>query len=95
MPNFDLLHLAEGGILSVRDDMNEFKKVGRIKFSLSKILKFFILKRNVIALHSKQKPIENIPGLNHTIALIFGFLELSNVNIVVEQVNCLELIRFL
>ncbi|EMN48425.1 hypothetical protein LEP1GSC088_3327 [Leptospira interrogans str. L1207] len=53
MPNFDLLHLAEGGILSVRDDMNEFKKVGRIKFSLSKTLKFFILKRNVIALHSK------------------------------------------
>ncbi|EKN86393.1 hypothetical protein LEP1GSC034_0482 [Leptospira interrogans str. 2003000735] len=53
------------------------------------------MKRNVIALHSKQKPIENIPGLNHTIALIFGFLELSNVNIVVEQVNCLELICFL
>ncbi|EMO02663.1 hypothetical protein LEP1GSC116_1085, partial [Leptospira interrogans serovar Icterohaemorrhagiae str. Verdun HP] len=44
------------------------------------------MKRNVIALHSKQKPIENIPGLNHTIALIFGFLELSNVNIVVGQV---------
>lgn len=91
------LNIAEDGIFSVKDDMNEFKKVGQIKIFTFQNLEALHFEKECncfLSTHSKQNPIENIPGLNHTAVLLSGFLELSNVNIVEEQVNYLELIRF-
>lgn len=91
------MQIAEDGIVSVRDDMNGFKKVGQIKVFTFQNLEALYFEKECncfISTHSKQKPIENIPGLNHTATLLSGFLELSNVNIGEEQVNYLELIRF-
>ncbi|WP_306292764.1 flagellar basal body rod C-terminal domain-containing protein [Leptospira kirschneri] len=88
----------------MRDDTNEFKKVGQIKVFTFQNLEALYFEKECncfVSTHSKQKKnsffnnsIENIPGLNHTATLLSGFLELSNVNIGEEQVNYLELIRF-
>ncbi|XDD49104.1 flagellar hook basal-body protein [Leptospira sp. WS92.C1] len=91
------LDIAENGVLSIDSNSGEPQRIGQIRifnFQKSEVLIFekdcncFNLTR------SKQKPVEMIPGSNGAASIIQSFLELSNVNLVEEQLNYHEFIRF-
>ncbi|ALO26816.1 flagellar hook basal-body protein [Leptospira borgpetersenii] len=91
------LHIEEDGTFFVKDDMDEDKKIGQIKiftFQNPEILSFEKGCNCFISSLSNKKHAESNLSLNNEKIILSGFLELSNVKILEEQVDYLELIRF-
>ncbi|EMF81558.1 hypothetical protein LEP1GSC188_2390 [Leptospira weilii serovar Topaz str. LT2116] len=91
------LHITEDGAFFVKDDLNEDRRVGQIKiftFQNPEALSFDKGCNCFTSSLSNKEYSESNLSLNNDKIMLQGFLELSNVMIVQEQVNYLELIRF-